>query len=532
MNPNHYIESISQRLQQQPHAAHPWALGARPKIADRAASKFWQIFIHQLIQSQQFYRDTHPYRSINLSAFNDCLIQVQGQGRQQVSKLVEAMPEAPYRIITKGNNMTEMVTQVELTVDYRRLIKFTVPEIIYIEAYREYESEILQNQYHMIKIDRAGLTAYLEHQQNYYNSLPMNRRQYDTTDYTIAQCQTLLKIAEHDNGSIPHIYRDSPFGRRYYLGPNLQNSGRHLRQAALGDCWQYDLETSVFAWKNHQYHEITGKNLPDTLEYLDHKQPIRKRLAQHCYGRDTHAYQDYIKQAITAIGFGAQLAMNGHKDKTTGQWINGAIADSLRSRTARQLFIQDTWVQDFYQEQRKANRVIIEHYRSQGAESQWQQLTDLYTEAGSIRPDRVMAYLYQHAETSVMRAIMAAAEDSEILLWVHDGFYTRRPIGNETLLDIRQQLADLGMKIAVSHSPAWSSESQDLELHRAHIQREEQLTRDYVSAHCDVAGSDHTVKRVYRDYGRAAQNDTGCHDGSEYSRDSRILRPYNPWNDK
>lgn len=51
------------------------------------------------------------------------------------------------------------------------------------------------------------------------------------------------------NGYYLQRKKPSDFGRLYYGGVSVQNINKELRRAVLGDCWEYDIRSSVVAWK-------------------------------------------------------------------------------------------------------------------------------------------------------------------------------------------------------------------------------------------------------------------------------------------
>jgi hypothetical protein len=99
-----------------------------------------------------------------------------------------------------------------------------------------------------------------------------------------------------------------------------------------------------------------------------------------------------------------------------------------------------------------------------------------------------MAYLYQHAETAQIQAVLDAGHNdhrplSENLLFtLHDGFYTRKPIAGATATEMLREInpyAVLERSDCVAYlAPLSESEQQ----HRTHIRTEEQLAAQYHSS--------------------------------------------------
>ena len=66
----------------------------------------------------------------------------------------------------------------------------------------------------------------------------------------IRQARAIIRIAEAGTGVLPMKKNPSHFGRMYYTGMlNVQSIRTILRHAMLGDCYEYDIRSSVVAWK-------------------------------------------------------------------------------------------------------------------------------------------------------------------------------------------------------------------------------------------------------------------------------------------
>ncbi|NDG16387.1 MAG: hypothetical protein EB110_12260, partial [Betaproteobacteria bacterium] len=65
----------------------------------------------------------------------------------------------------------------------------------------------------------------------------------------LRQARIILAIARMFNGHYLQRKKPSDFGRLYYEGVSVQNINKELRRAVLGNCWEYDIRSSVVAWK-------------------------------------------------------------------------------------------------------------------------------------------------------------------------------------------------------------------------------------------------------------------------------------------
>ena len=77
----------------------------------------------------------------------------------------------------------------------------------------------------------------------------------------IRQAKAIARIAKAGNNTLPMQKHDSHFGRTYYTGRlNVQSIRKILRHAMLGDCYEYDIRSSVVAWKLGFTWQICSRN--------------------------------------------------------------------------------------------------------------------------------------------------------------------------------------------------------------------------------------------------------------------------------
>jgi len=384
-------------------------------------------------------------------------------------------------VISLGNNLQQKVSKVQLHYSLEEITRYVGTPIEYVQCvYGDYKDQI-SDQTSWVDIDLDNLARYIEqtqqavqvhHSDNYQAELQRN----------LNHALGISLIALALDGKMPHIARPevSAFGREYYVGPNLQIVPKRVRLAALGPCWEYDLNSSAVAWKLSVYRQICDlQNLKfeafETLEYIDHKARIRQRVAQSVFDTDEEWAVKIVKQAITAIGFGA-TAHTAHYEHN-GRWRVPALATVITAENRLHRFLQDPWVANFIQEQRLQNRTILDYYRQQGQDSQWRQIPELCNTAGRLMPNSVMAYLYQQAETELMNTVRQFIPMENILLTVHDCIYTRTAIPGPQLREIRAALRSQGQYISIGQEQhtACLPLKTEIELHRERIKQEEQL---------------------------------------------------------
>ena len=96
----------------------------------------------------------------------------------------------------------------------------------------------------------------------------------------LRQAKIILAVASLTKGLFYQRKQPSAFGRMYYEGISVQSVNKELRRAMLGNCWEYDIRSSVVAWKMgyaRGYLAASGldqdlkKSFPATLLYLEDK---------------------------------------------------------------------------------------------------------------------------------------------------------------------------------------------------------------------------------------------------------------------
>ena len=309
----------------------------------------------------------------------------------------------------------------------------------------------------MVPIDLKSLGAYIQ------NANRENSKQaqaiYNITD----ECQS-KGITKKP--MLPYRTNPSPYGRTYHQGKNLQTCKKEIRHAALGECWEYDLNGAVVAVKLTMIERIydkTGedidKDYPCSVEYLTKKAAIRKQLADVLYNArlarhrskpknnskpDKASALTDIKNAFTAISFGAHTGKTFWFGKK-GEGIQySAFATIIPDNGYREdvLNARGGFLRQFEIEQKEMTKVIVAHFMADKAnKSVIANNPEMFGTKRLSKP-KVMAYIYQHRETEIIdqleAGIKAKLKSSPIMLMVHDGFYSSRKIPKA----MRQEILD------------------------------------------------------------------------------------------
>jgi hypothetical protein len=364
----------------------------------------------------------------------------------------QSLPERVFDIVQTGSNLNQQLSMAQARYTLEEVIMAAgTPEEFWHEVYQKtFASEILTQDYDAVEIDQRSLTNYIR------SNLAVDRDQTgaqetETLERNLKHAQKIWMLAQARGGELVQIRNPSAFGRMYYKGPNLQNTPKIVRHAALGRCHEYDIESSVFAWKLSWFRQIcavhnTTISMPATLEYLDHKAAIRKKLAVTVFGTDADWAVKVIKEFITAIGFGAPLRGVGYV--ANGQYQKPALAQIITAKSRLDLAMADAWVQEFVQEQNNMNAAIVALAQVNMA-AELKSVLELWEKGGrKLKPNSVVSYLYQHAEREILDWAEQFCEDREVLLTVHDCIYTRRPV---PLAEFRAGIRQFGEFYRLEH---------------------------------------------------------------------------------
>ncbi len=316
------------------------------------------------------------------------------------------------------------------------------------------------------------------------------------------QAKLVLAVSSINGAMFPQRIKLSPFGRTYYEGLSVQNVHKELRRAMLGSCWEYDMRSSVVAWKMGFARDLllqanTDADVrvyfPATTLYLEDKADFMATVRYFTFAGYTVLSDDFqlglIKQALTAISFGAKSTGCGWID-SSGGWKNPALVDILKSQSERDRFLADPTVKAFIEEQRALDDFIFGLVKKNRAELL--ALDCLQTASGRVSKAKVLAYLYQHAETKAMDLICTVAcQNGHVpIARVHDAVFFRSRLGPDLKQQLELSLHDatlnkywhLSPKQLKRYTPVSIDAVHDELLHRQRIADEERRAMDYFSA--------------------------------------------------
>jgi hypothetical protein len=264
----------------------------------------------------------------------------------------------------------------------------------------------------------------------------------------LSNAKLVLAAASINGNFFPQRLKPSPFGRTYYEGVSIQNVHKELRRAVLGNCWEYDMRSSVVAWKMGYAASmlLRAKVQPDvrgyfpaTTLFLEDKADFMSTVRYFTFDADSLLSPEFqfalIKQALTAISFGAKSTGAGWLDGR-GQWHNPALVNILMNKTERERFLSDPTVKAYIEEQRALDDFIYSQAKLNLPNLMSE--TCVHTASGRPSKSKVLSYLYQHAETAAMNLVctVARAYGHEPIARVHDAVFFRCRIG----ADLKQEI--------------------------------------------------------------------------------------------
>jgi uncharacterized protein Usg len=319
----------------------------------------------------------------------------------------------------------------------------------------------------------------------------------------IRQAKAIARIAQAGINTLPMKKHASYFGRTYYTGRlNVQSIRKILRHAMLGDCYEYDIRSSVvawklgFAWQICNRNEITPKefnsNFKTCLTYLGDKKKFRETVRLNTFGNGSNIsldmQLDVVKQALTAISFGARKTAQGWIDKS-GNKFNPAIVKIIADQTARNNFYDCTQAASYIDENKRMDDIITEYAKENAPELL--NNTELQTASGRISKSKLMSYLYQQSESIVMDIVRreVTAVYKNILANVHDAIYIDAKLHSADKKRIELVMRrETGLQFwyldedKISGYKGISDEVRKEELaHKEFIKQQEQLAQGYKS---------------------------------------------------
>lgn len=321
----------------------------------------------------------------------------------------------------------------------------------------------------------------------------------DKRAQSLIHAKTILAVASVTGGIYPQRRKVSPFGRIYYEGVSVQNVHKELRRAMLGDCWEYDMRSSVVSWKMGFASRLlkdagmtpdVRKQFPATSLYLEDKTDFMSTVRYFTFDGNVSLTPKFqlglIKQALTAISFGAKILAKGWTD-SIGNWHNPALVEILQNNLERNRFLSDPTVKAFTAEQKVLDQYLFELAKLEAPELL--NLEILKTQSGRVSKSKTVSYLYQHAETQAIDFVLDYADKHghKPIARVHDAIFFRNRLGvdlkSEIEYSLRKHTANpfwyLTPKQIKRYNPISIDQEVEEQLHKQRIIEESLLAASY-----------------------------------------------------
>ena len=341
---------------------------------------------------------------------------------------------------------------------------YQLVNLLYPEFKRRASDAEIEESFDLLPVDMDSVKSYIVWLSTEAEFINLQKK-----NQALRQARIILAIASVMNSNYLQRKKPSDFGRLYYEGVSVQNINKELRRAVLGNCWEYDIRSSVVAWKMGwakdylQTHQPSGdlrRVFSATLNFLEDKTDFMGTVQYFTFDKTSPVPKELqpklLKQVFTAISFGARANTQGWQNDSGG-WSNPALVDIIKNKADRNRFLADQTVQAFIREQGLLDDYLYERVKEQRRDL----LVKPFLQTASGRPSKpkILAYLYQHDETEIMNVVCAVAEkyNRAPIARVHDAIFFKRKLG----VDLRHEM-ELCMQ-EHSNNPYWRLSHKQLE---------------------------------------------------------------------
>lgn len=291
----------------------------------------------------------------------------------------------------------------------------------------------LDAMYHPLPVDIASLSRFIPWLLDGASGFKKPQKRLMLT-----QALIIKKTASLLDGNFYQRKKISPFGRTYYEGVSIQNIHKTLRKAVLGHCWEYDINSSVMAYKMG-YAAIFYALLPPkkqatsleekfkcTISLIKDKSATREKIRQEVFGDDFSLSVEKqlaaVKRAITAIGFGAKVRLHGwnYGEDSVQQPALSEIFENIHSRRR---FVNSDFVKSLMVEQRLLDKVI--YSETLKTHPNLLSNSDFLNAQGKPIRNKILSFAYQTGETMVMDEFrrLATEWNHKVVANIHDAVF-------------------------------------------------------------------------------------------------------------
>ena len=348
------------------------------------------------------------------------------------------------------SNSVKQLTQIECMVPITDIMHYRLQS----DFGDYYRSTILPDNRVYTDIDIKSLTV--------YRTVCSKEQKWDK----VAKCQDILDQQQAGVLISNAEIKQNVFGqsRMYMTGANnMQYMNKTVREAALGECYKYDINSSVFSYMMDVIKtEYPGLRVPCMMMLVDSKDYCRKLLATDCL-TETLATPEHklniIKSSLTALSFGSNPAN-----------YKSGIANYIWHKADRQRFAEHPFVKGIMLEIKEYQNII----RSLFPKSEYP----------GVKLVTLCSNHYQSMEAYAMSNAIKELKNADVMLVVHDCIYTKRRIdlmyATVLLQDVLGPYARFERKhiLGWQDRSRWAHNEQEILDHKNRIFHEELMARN------------------------------------------------------
>ncbi len=319
----------------------------------------------------------------------------------------------------------------------------------YLKEFRSLSIAEQDERYDIVQVDIESLKNYLKKLANKQVFIEYFKQEADADS-----AEYILRIAQLNNGQLPQLKFKSDFGRNYYKNLSVQTVSKRVREAFLGDSWEYDCKSCSASWKMafarewHNSKKCPSKTFEDSIcgltLYLEYKSDFFDEVIAHTYLAEypySHEHKTkIIKEAMTAIGFGAKLTMGSWK-ASDGEIKSSSLLQVFdEDTTLLRRFIDCTIVREYNDEQSNLNKYIVDKFSSDSVWIAELEESRKYRNRKPYKLNQKISWLFQHAETLMIKLVRDELQKlgKTVLANVHDAIVVRERLTKSELLAIEK----------------------------------------------------------------------------------------------
>ena len=317
----------------------------------------------------------------------------------------------------------------------------------YLKDFRSLTTVQQNELYDMVDVDIDSVKNYIKKLAKREIFIEYSKQESDAD-----HAEYILRVAQLNNGQLPQLKFKSDFGRNYYKNLSVQNVSKRVREAFLGDSWEYDCKSCSASWKmafahewyhsKKRHHKSYDDSVSGLTLYLEYKSAFFDEVIDRTYIAEyPYSYEHktkVIKEAMTAIGFGAKLTMGSWK-ASDGEIKSSSLLQVFDDDTTLlRRFIDCTIVREYNDEQSTLNKYIVNKFSSDSVWLAELEASRLNRKRKPYKLNQKISWLFQHAETVMMNLVRDELKKlgKTVLANVHDAIVVRERLTPTELLAI------------------------------------------------------------------------------------------------